>query len=251
MTFRQPVRQAKLRPMQKTAERMDHLLSRLGYCSRSEVRDLLREGRVRVAGELLRKASAKVNAAEVWVDEEPIDHPHAFYLLYHKPLGKVCAHDDPRAIYQDFPLRWRYRRPALSSVGRLDRETSGVLLLTDDGDWLHHWTSPRRAIPRVYRVTLQEPLRGDAADILAAGTLMLDGEDTPCCPATLHCLTEREVLLTLTEGRYHEVRRMFAALDNLVLTLHREAYGPFLLGDLPAGQWRELTVAERMREEIP
>jgi ribosomal small subunit pseudouridine synthase A (EC 5.4.99.-) len=81
-----------------------------------------------------------------------------------------------------FPCVGATGRPSLSSVGRLDRETSGVLLLTDDGDWLHHWTSPRRAIPRVYRVTLQEPLRGDAANILAAGTLMLEGEDTPCRP---------------------------------------------------------------------
>lgn len=235
--------------MSNNHERIDHLLSRLGYCSRSEARDLLREGRVDMGGEPLRKSSAKVDPALVRVDEEAIDHPRSLYVLYHKPLGKVCAHDDPRAIYQDFPPRWRYRRPTLSSVGRLDRETSGVLLLTDDGDWLHRWTSPRYEIPRRYRVTLQSPLRNDAAEILASGQLLLDGEERPCRPAELIPVSETECLLTLWEGRYHEVRRMFAVLDNLVLTLHREAYGPFDLGDLAPGQWRELVESEYLQEK--
>ena len=234
--------------MAHSGERLDHLLSRLGYCSRSEVRDLLREGRVSVDGMPLRKAATKVDPATVQIDEEPLDHPYPLYVLYHKPLGKVCAHDDPRAIYQDFPPRWRYRRPSFSSVGRLDRETSGVLLLTDDGDWLHRWTSPRYEIPRRYRVTLQNPLQGHEADILASGTLLLEGEQNPCKAAEMIPLGTTELQLTLHEGRYHEVRRMFAALDNLVLSLHREAFGPFTLDDLAPGQWRELSEIERQRE---
>lgn len=234
--------------MAHSGERLDHLLSRLGYCSRSEVRDLLREGRVSVDGMPLRKAATRVDPATVQVDEEPLDHPYPLYVLYHKPLGKVCAHDDPRAIYQDFPPRWRYRRPSFSSVGRLDRETSGVLLLTDDGDWLHRWTSPRYAIPRRYRVTLQNPLQGHEAGILASGTLLLEGEHSPCKVAEMIPLDTTELQLTLHEGRYHEVRRMFAALDNLVLSLHREAFGPFTLDDLAPGQWRELSEIERQME---
>jgi 16S rRNA pseudouridine516 synthase len=234
--------------MAHSSERLDHLLSRLGYCSRSEVRDLLREGRVLADGMPLRKAATKVEPASVQIDEEPLDHPYPLYVLYHKPLGKVCAHDDPRAIYQDFPPRWRYRRPSFSSVGRLDRETSGVLLLTDDGDWLHRWTSPRYEIPRRYRVTLQNPLQGHEADILASGTLLLEGEHSPCKAAEMIPLGTTELQLTLHEGRYHEVRRMFAALDNLVLSLHREAFGPFTLDDLAPGQWRELSEIERQRE---
>ncbi|PKY11655.1 16S rRNA pseudouridine(516) synthase [Acidithiobacillus marinus] len=230
--------------MAQHGERVDHLLSRLGYCSRSEVRDLLREGRVLADGLPLRKASVKVDPASLRVDDEALDHPYPLYVLYHKPLGKVCAHDDPRAIYQDFPPRWRYRRPSFSSVGRLDRETSGVLLLTDDGDWLHRWTSPRYAIPRRYRVLLQNPLRGDEVAILASGSLLLEGENSPCKAAEMTPLSPVELQLTLYEGRYHEVRRMFAALDNLVLSLHREAFGPFTLGDLAPGQWRELTEIE-------
>ncbi|MBU2737856.1 pseudouridine synthase [Acidithiobacillus concretivorus] len=234
--------------MAHSSERLDHLLSRLGYCSRSEVRDLLREGRVSADGMPLRKAATKVDPASVQIDEEALDHPYPLYVLYHKPLGKVCAHDDPRAIYQDFPPRWRYRRPSFSSVGRLDRETSGVLLLTDDGDWLHRWTSPRYDIPRRYRVTLQNPLQGHEADILASGTLLLEGEQNPCKAAEMIPLGMTELQLTLHEGRYHEVRRMFAALDNLVLSLHREAFGPFTLDDLAPGQWRELSEIERQRE---
>ncbi len=234
--------------MPNSSERIDHLLSRLGYCSRSEVRDLLREGRVLLAGQPLRKASSKVDASQVQVDNVALDHPQPLYVLYHKPLGKVCAHDDPRAIYQDFPPRWRYRRPTFSSVGRLDRETSGLLLLTDDGDWLHRWTSPRYAIPRRYRVHLQSPLRGHEAQILASGELLLEGESNPCRAAEMQVLHDTEVLLTLREGRYHEVRRMFVALDNLVLTLHREAFGPFTLDGLAPGDWRELTENEWQRE---
>ncbi|MBE7565775.1 MULTISPECIES: pseudouridine synthase [Acidithiobacillus] len=234
--------------MAHSSERLDHLLSRLGYCSRSEARDLLREGRVSVDGMPLRKAATKVDPATVQIDEEPLDHPYPLYVLYHKPLGKVCAHDDPRAIYQDFPPRWRYRRPSFSSVGRLDRETSGVLLLTDDGDWLHRWTSPRYEIPRQYRVTLQNPLQGHEVGILASGTLLLEGEHSSCKAAEMIPLGTTELQLTLHEGRYHEVRRMFAALDNLVLSLHREAFGPFTLDDLAPGQWRELSEIERQME---
>lgn len=230
-------------------ERLDHLLSRLGYCSRSEVRDWLREGRIQVAGvaDKLRSGS-KVNPDQVRVDGEAIDPAGPLYLLYHKDLGTVCAHDDPRSIYDDLPMRWRYRRPVLSSAGRLDRDTSGLLLLSDDGQWLHRWSHARHAIPRHYQVQLAEPLQDDAEQILASGKLLLEGESVPCKAAQVQRLGEREIRLTLQEGRYHEVRRMMAALGNHVQTLHREGFGPFTLGDLPPGTWRFLQEAEIQQE---
>lgn len=231
--------------MNASSERVDHLLSRLGYCSRSEVRDLLRAGRVAVDGVPLSRPQSKVSPSLVTLDGAPLEHPECLYILYHKPLGKVCAHDDARGIYADFPARWRLRRPCFASVGRLDKETSGLLLLTDDGDWLHRLIAPRFAVPRRYRVLLQSPLRGDEAEQLASGTLLLEGEDSPCRPAELAVLGEQEVLLTLREGRYHEVRRIFAALGNAVVALHRESYADLTLAGLEPGAWRELTPAER------
>jgi 16S rRNA pseudouridine516 synthase len=225
-------------------ERLDHILSRLGYCSRSEVRQWLRDGRIQVADLPRPQCGSKVDPQQVLVDDEPLDPPQPLYLLYHKGIGSVCAHDDPRSIYDDLPMRWRYRRPVLSSVGRLDRDTSGLLLLSDDGQWLQRWSHPRRAVPRRYRVQLAEPLGEEAEAILASGTLRLEGESSPCRPAALQRLSPREILLTLQEGRYHEVRRMMAALGNHVVGLHREAFGPFTLGDLPEHEWRFLRADE-------
>ncbi|MEY2342692.1 pseudouridine synthase [Acidithiobacillus sp. IBUN Pt1247-S3] len=231
--------------MTQTLERLDHLLSRLGYCSRSEVRKWLREDRIRVTGMATPRFGSKVNPGDVYIDGEALDPAEPLYLLYHKDLGNVCAHDDPRSIYDDFPMRWRYRRPVLSSAGRLDRDTSGLLLLSDDGQWLHRWSHARNAIPRHYRVLLAEPLRADAEQILASGTLLLDGEQERCQPASMVRTSTHELRLTLREGRYHEVRRMMAALGNHVLALHREGFGPFVLENLAPGEWRYLH-----REEI-
>ncbi|MGC9128071.1 MAG: pseudouridine synthase [Acidithiobacillus sp.] len=227
-------------------ERLDRLFSRLGYGSRAELRDWLRAERVRVGPELARKAGERVDPALVRIDGEPLDHPNGLYLLYHKPLGKVCAHGEPRSIYTDFPASWSVRRPAINSVGRLDADTSGTLLVTDDGAWLHRWTHPRRAVPRVYLVGLAEPVDDALLAPLRSGELLLDGETSPCLPATVEVQSPQHLRLTLREGRYHEVRRMMAALGNRVETLHREAFGPFRVDDLQPGRWRLLAPDERI-----
>lgn len=133
----------------------------------------------------------------------------------------------------------------LSTVGRLDRETSGLLLLTDDGALLHRIISPKAKVPKVYEATLARPLNGDEAAIFASGTLMLESEQTPLLPAELDVLDAQRVRLTLHEGRYHQVRRMFAAVGNHVEALHRPQVGGLALGDLPDGQWRILDDADR------
>ena len=222
--------------------RLDQLLANLGYCSRREARDWIRSGRVTVRGAVTHDFGAKADPAGVRLDGEPLDHPDGLLLLLHKPVGLVCSHDvrEGANVYGLLPPRWQARNPPVTSIGRLDKETSGLLLLTDQSALVHRLTSPRHKVPKVYHATLDTDLPAGLAEIFAAGTLVLDGEATPCAPAGLKVLGPREAELTLTEGKYHQVRRMFASQGCTVLTLHRPRFGPLELGDLPAGQWREL-----------
>jgi 16S rRNA pseudouridine516 synthase len=135
----------------------------------------------------------------------------------------------------------------MSSVGRLDRDTSGLLLLTDDGALLHRIISPKARVAKTYEATLTQNLVGDEAGIFASGTLMLESEETSLAPATLEVVDPRRVRLTITEGRYHQVRRMFAAVGNHVVNLQRLSIGGLEVGDLPAGKWRVLDAGETAR----
>ena len=222
--------------------RLDQLLANLGYCSRREAREWIRSGRVTVAGKVEKDFGAKANPAEVRLDGELLDHPDGLLLLVHKPLGLVCSHDEREGpnVYSVLPPRWRERNPQITSIGRLDKDTSGLILLTDQSELVHRLTSPKHKVPKVYRATLATDLPAGLADLFATGTLVLTGEKEACAPATLNVLGPREAELTLTEGKYHQVRRMFASQGCEVLTLHRTLFGPLDLGDLSAGQWREL-----------
>lgn len=184
----------------------------------------------------------RVNPASVRVDGEPLDHPEGLLLLLNKPLGLICSHDlsEGQNVYSLLPERWRRRNPTVTSVGRLDKETSGLLLLTDQSALVHRLTSPKHKVPKVYRATVDRDLDEKLIPLFASGTLLLEDEKSPCAPAQLAINGPREATLTLTEGRYHQVRRMFAAGGATVLTLHRERFGELALGDLALGQWREL-----------
>lgn len=136
------------------------------------------------------------------------------------------------------PPRFLARRPPLSTIGRLDKETSGILLFTDDGQLLHKLISPKSGVEKVYEVKLARPLEGHEVNLFASGELVLRGETKPLRPAKMEALSERSARLTLHEGRYHQVRRMFAAAGNHVEALHRSRFGPFDLQGLDAGWWR-------------
>jgi 16S rRNA pseudouridine516 synthase len=220
------------------------LLANLGYGSRKDVAWMFREGRVSdVDGEVL-YADDKLPHERILVDGEPLDPPTGLVLMMHKPLGVTCSRKDQgRVVYDLLPPRYRQRNPALSTVGRLDRETSGLLLFTDDGALLHRIISPKAQVSKVYEVTLAENLRGDEGELFASGTLMLESETVPLAPARLQAQAPRQVRLTVTEGRYHQVRRMFAATGNRVETLCRVSVGGLALDDLPPGEWRALTTA--------
>lgn len=211
-------------------------LANLGYGSRKEMEAAIRAGRVTGTDEDLR------------FEGQPLDPPPGMVLMMNKPAGFTCSRaDQGRLVYELLPPRFLRRSPALSSIGRLDAETTGLLLFTDDGKLLHSLISPKSDTEKTYEATLARPLEGHEAELFASGTLMLRGEDKPLLPARMEVTGERTARLTLTEGRYHQVRRMFAAAGNHVETLHRSRFGPLELCDLPEGDWRLLTKSEADR----
>ena len=227
--------------------RLDKLLANLGYGTRSEVQSLIYRERVLLDGTPLDDPKQHLPLspdlpARMKVDGAPLDPLPGMVLMLHKPLGVTCSHKDSGPlVYGLLPERWRRRDPGISTVGRLDKETSGLLLLTDDGQLLHRIIAPRHAVSKRYHVTLDRPLRGDEVTIFAAGTLMLESEKDPLLPALLEPLSATEAYLTITEGRYHQVRRMFAAMGNHVTALHRDRIGALALPEtLEAGAWQLL-----------
>jgi 16S rRNA pseudouridine516 synthase len=222
--------------------RLDQLLANLGYCSRREARAWIQGGRVTVRGVVVDDFGAKADPAEVRVDGEPLDHPDGLLLLLHKPTGLICSHDEREGptIYSLLPARWRSRNPQVTSIGRLDKDTSGLLLLTDQSELVHRLTSPKHKVPKVYRAKVSADLSPALVPLFASGTLILKDEKDPCAPAELRIVAPREAELTLTEGRYHQVRRMFASQGAEVLALHRSRFGQLDLGSLQPGQWHEL-----------
>ncbi len=231
--------------------RIDRLLANMGYGSRRDIERLANSGRVVLDGQPIEDVSARIPVttgltARLTVNGEPLDPPPGMIIALHKPLGVTCSHKDAGPLVYDLlPPRWRNRDPAISTVGRLDKDTSGLLLMTDDGALLHRIIAPKSHVAKRYCVALTRPLKGDEVAIFAAGGLMLDNDDKPLLPAEFQPDTERSGTLTLHEGRYHQVRRMFAAIGNHVETLHRDRIGALdLPQDLTAGQWRLLTDAE-------
>jgi 16S rRNA pseudouridine516 synthase len=221
------------------------LIANLGYGSRKEITQAFRNGWVTDAHGVEIGSDAEIDPAHIRIDGEPLDPLPGIVLMLHKPTGYTCSTKDVGAlIYALLPERFRLRQPVLASIGRLDRETSGLLLMTDDGGLQHRLSSPKRGLAKVYEVTLDRDLDPSAIATFAAGTLMLDGETTPLKPADLKILEPRRARLTLREGRYHQVRRMFAAIGNHVVALHRSHVGPQTLGALNSGEWRLLSVDE-------
>lgn len=231
--------------------RIDRLLANMGYGSRRDIERMANGDRVILDGRPVEDVSTRIAVApdlpaRMYIDNAPLDPPPGLIVALHKPLGVTCSHKEAGALVYDLlPPRWRNRDPAISTVGRLDKETSGLLLLTDDGALLHRIIAPKSHVAKRYRVDLARPLKGDEAAVFGAGGLMLDSDDKPLLPAAFDPLSERSGLLTLHEGRYHQVRRMFAAIGNHVDALHRDQIGAFdLPHDLDAGHWRLLVEAD-------
>jgi 16S rRNA pseudouridine516 synthase len=225
-----------------TALRLDRILSNLGYATRSQARGVVQAGRVAVDGRTQRNPSVKAEPATVTLDGEPLEAPDGLFVAFHKPVGFVTSHDDRDGarLWELLPERWLDRNPRPTTVGRLDKDSSGLLLVTDLHPLVHELTSPRHHVPKRYEIVLDQPVH-DPVDLVAtfgSGTLQLRGDDTPCRPAQLSVLDAARVAVVLTEGRHRQVRRMFSACGYQVVELHRTAVGPYQLGDLEPGAWR-------------
>jgi len=226
--------------------RLDQLLSRYGYASRREAALWLKGGRVTRAtdGVALRDATERVEPAAVRVDGEPVEAVEGLLALYHKPAGVVCSRSDGegQTVFGQLPERWSQRNPPVATVGRLDRDTTGALLITDSGVVVHRLTSPRHHVEKVYEVGYEGEPRPGLVELFGGGAMRLDGEDRPCAPARLEFTGTGTARLVLTEGRYHQVKRMFETVGLRVVRLHRPRFGEYELGDLAPGAWRLLPV---------
>lgn len=222
--------------------RLDQIFSRYGYGSRSEARHWLKAGRIIVKGKVAEEPDDKADPLDVLIDGKPIEAPDGLLVLFHKPAGYVCSHDarDGANIYELLPPQWLERNPPVTSIGRLDKDTTGLILITDLGELVQRWTSPKHKVAKIYEVTVDGVLKPELIPLFASGTLQLEDEDKPCLPAKLEILSANTARLELIEGKYHQVKRMFASQGCLVTKLHRSRFGDYTVDDLPEGQWRSL-----------
>lgn len=204
----------------------------------------VRGGRITVRGQVVKAADEKFLPEEVLVDGEPLESPEGILVLFHKPVGCVCSHDDREGqrVFDLLPARWLKRNPPVTTVGRLDKDATGALIITDQGELVHRWTSPKHHVPKLYEVTVDRDLDPKLIALFASGELRLEEEPKPCLPAKLEIVSAREARLELMEGKYHQVKLMFASQGCTVTRLHRSRFGEFELGDLPVGQWRKLAL---------
>lgn len=224
--------------------RLDKLLCELNIGTRSQVKDYIRRGLVTVNGMPVKDAAFRVEETsdEIAFRENVLQFRQFFYYMMNKPAGVVSATRDGLAPTVVALLGDAYRED-IFPVGRLDRDTTGLLLLTNDGGLAHRLLSPKRHVDKVYHVTLERELSAEAAALLEQGVDI--GDEKPTLPARASILSENTILLTLHEGRFHQVKRMMQAVGNQVLALERVAFGGIYLDEgLQPGQFRELTEDE-------
>lgn len=222
------------------------LLANLGYGSRKEVQRLIKSGAVTdTTGNVIGLNDLPPHDQILFRGEE-LDPLAPLVIMLNKPDEFTCSRDDPGSIIYDLlPERFATRNPGLEPIGRLDKDTTGLLLMTDDGKLLHKIIHPKSNCLKVYHAILDRPLQGHEGELFASGTLVLNNESRPLLPAKLEVLGEKEAHVTLHEGRYHQVRRMFAAAGNHVLELKRISIGGLPLpADLEVGDWRILSEGE-------
>ena len=227
-------------------ERLDKILSSTGHWSRKEVKELVRQGRVSVDGEKAKKPEDKCDPAraEIRVDGQAVDCAPFVYLMLHKPAGLLSATEDKKQKTVIDLLPEHLQRRGLFPVGRLDKDTEGLLVLTDDGALAHELLSPKKHVDKVYYAKVDGRIDGEDIAALAEGMTLGDGLE--CLPAGLQALGDgSECLVTLREGKYHQVKRMLAARGKPVVYLKRLSMGGLKLDNtLEKGKWRPMTAEE-------
>ena len=246
--------------------RLDKFIAENTGLTRSQATKAIRQSAVKINDEIVKNGATKVSQEdEIYFEDELLPWvEEGQYFMLHKPQGYVCSTDDPdhpTVLYfldepgyvcshddGDYPTIYQFFEPPLSgklhSAGRLDVDTTGLVLLTDDGQWSHRITSPKHQCEKTYLVTLADPVENHYASACEEG-ILLRGEKEPTKPAKLEVLDDYNVNLTISEGRYHQVKRMFAALGNKVVGLHRWRIGNVELDEsLEEGEFRPLTQEE-------
>ncbi|WP_426370536.1 pseudouridine synthase [Pseudocolwellia sp. HL-MZ7] len=223
--------------------RIDKFICKSTELTRNEAKKVLKIGDVKVNGEVVKNAATQVHENNtVDIDGQILTPRTSRYIMVHKPLDTICSNID-----EVYPSILNYvevdKAFDLHIAGRLDADTTGLVIVTDDGRWSHNIISPNKECPKTYRVWLRNPIDKSAIERFKVG-VQLQGEDGLTKPGILEIIEEQEVLLTITEGKYHQVKRMFAAIGNKVVGLHRESIGIVELADLPLGEWRYLTEGE-------
>lgn len=227
-------------------KRLDKLLSDAGAASRRELKDIIKKGRVTVNGVVALSGDMKVDeTAVVTLDGVPVNSSGIYYVMLNKPAGYVSATEDREKTVLDL-LPAEMKRAGVFPVGRLDKDTEGLLLITNDGSWAHGITSPKKHVNKRYRALVDGSLTEADADMLAAGIQLKDG--TKCLPAKLEIEesgSTSRCIVTITEGKYHQVKRMMAAVGHRVIYLERISIGDLMLDTtLERGQWRNLEIHE-------
>ncbi|PCI63221.1 MAG: 16S rRNA pseudouridine(516) synthase [Gammaproteobacteria bacterium] len=229
--------------------RLDKFICKSTELTRTEAKKLLKKGMVRVNGEVIKDPSTQVHennaiTLDNGASEQMLSARSSRYIMMHKPAETICSNVD-----EVYPSLLHYidldKAFDLHIAGRLDADTTGLVLITDDGRWSHNIISPKKDCPKTYRVQLRDEITNDKQDALItqfSQGIQLQGEKDLTKPAILKIITSNEALLTITEGKYHQVKRMFAAVGNKVVGLHRQQIGSIKLDEkLSAGQWRFLT----------
>ncbi|WP_430456505.1 16S rRNA pseudouridine(516) synthase RsuA [Rheinheimera sp.] len=224
--------------------RLDKFVCDCTGLTRSQAGKLIRQGEILLNGVLCKQPAQQIKASDVvLLDDELLQLTGPRYILLHKPTGYVCSTDDPDHNTV-FVLLDEPNVEKLHTVGRLDLDTTGLLLITDDGQWSHKISSPKHHCAKTYRAWLADPVEDSAIALFAEG-VMLRGEKDLTKPAQLEIVSPTECLLTIHEGRYHQVKRMFAAIGNKVVRLHRERVGSLALDEsLAEGEYRFLSADE-------
>jgi 16S rRNA pseudouridine516 synthase len=233
--------------------RLSQILFSQGFGTRRECASLIRQGAVEINGQVIADPEAGIDTEGLWFNVQQRRWPYAAkaLLMMHKPAGHECSqrprHHPSVLGLLPAPLRTRGVQP----VGRLDEDTTGLLLLTDDGALIHRLTSPKTHLPKVYQVTTRHPVTAAQLSRLAGGVMLAD-EPMPVHAAAAEAAGSHALVLTLTEGKYHQVKRMVAAVGNRVQALHRSAFGALALTDeLAPGQWRWVSDEERAQLLAP